>query len=227
MFAEFAEQLHPTDAEGYYGRGLLKHNARDYYGAIADYTEAIRLSPDETDEVGGYYSLRAYLRHKLGDLEGAIADFSVLIRRTIRLYPDDPDNADLYESRGGAYYAKGDMESAISDYTEAIRLNVESDRAYERRGEARFVLKQYEQALSDFERAYKLFPTRKTLAGIAIANWKLGDKREAIYTWLEIASDYEDIDFYNAKWVGEEFEWAQPLIDTADRVIEVSDIDTW
>ncbi len=50
--------------------GLARSESGDYQGAVDDYTQAIRLNPE--DEVS--YLRRGYARMQLGDYEGAIND---------------------------------------------------------------------------------------------------------------------------------------------------------
>ena len=35
--------------KAYFGRGLTKHNLKDFNGAIADYTQAIKINPNDAD----------------------------------------------------------------------------------------------------------------------------------------------------------------------------------
>ena len=54
----------------YYNRGLAKHNLKDYNGAIADYTKAIELDPNNSLA----YTNRGISKDILGDLNGACDD---------------------------------------------------------------------------------------------------------------------------------------------------------
>ena len=57
-------------AEEYYNRGNSKAKAKDYYGAIADYTKAIEINPNDA---GAYYN-RGISKYYLGDKNGACQD---------------------------------------------------------------------------------------------------------------------------------------------------------
>ena len=76
-------------AEEYFYSALNKANLKDDYGAIADFTKAIELDPDDAV---AYYN-RGNSKRKLKDYYGAIADYT----KAIEL---DPDVADAYYNRG-------------------------------------------------------------------------------------------------------------------------------
>ena len=61
----------PYDAEAYTNQGNAKGFLGDYHGAIADYSRAIELKPDEAE----VYFLRGVAKEGLGDYDGAIADY--------------------------------------------------------------------------------------------------------------------------------------------------------
>lgn len=63
-------------AEAYFNRGLNKRYIDDIRGAIADYTEAIKLRPDYYKA----YNNRGYARLLLEDYKGAIEDFNLTIK---------------------------------------------------------------------------------------------------------------------------------------------------
>ncbi|MCU0498051.1 MAG: TIR domain-containing protein, partial [Anaerolineae bacterium] len=58
------------DATAYFERAKQRYGEKDYHGAIVDYTEAIRIRPDDADA----YNNRGLARNDLKDYTGAIAD---------------------------------------------------------------------------------------------------------------------------------------------------------
>jgi tetratricopeptide (TPR) repeat protein len=79
----------------------------------------------------------------------AIADYNEKIRL-------NPNRADLFNSRGVAYYRKGDYNSAITDYAEAIRLHPENAVFYNSRGIAYRRMGDYDRAIADYTEAIRL-----------------------------------------------------------------------
>ena len=63
-------------AKEYLKSGNDKHYAKDYYGAIADYTKVIELDP----YYGKAYYNRSVMKENLGDLNGACADAKKAVR---------------------------------------------------------------------------------------------------------------------------------------------------
>ena len=106
----------------YNHRGLARERSGDFDGAIADYTEAIRLNPNYATT----YFTRGSARERKGDFDGAIADYS----ETIRLNP----HYKVFYSRAIAYREKGDYDHAMNDFAESIRLNPNYVPAYTARG---------------------------------------------------------------------------------------------
>jgi len=100
-----------NDANTYMNQGSDKHTAKDYDGAIADYTQAIMIDPGNAD----YYYARAGVKKDKGDDDGAIADYT----RTIEL---NPQSIYAYYCRGDERMSKGDYAGAIADWEKAIAL---------------------------------------------------------------------------------------------------------
>ena len=106
-----AIELSPNDAADYNNRGNSKADAKDYYGAIADYTKAIELNPNAAY---AYYN-RGNAKDDLEDYYGAIADYT----KAIEL---DPNNSDAYAKRGVSKESLGDLNGACADLKKAAEL---------------------------------------------------------------------------------------------------------
>lgn len=137
---------HPQTATDYYARGIYRQAQGDKIGAIADYTEAIRLNPNYSEA----FFHRGNTRYRYGDKNGAIADYTEAIRI-------NPNYAKAYFSRGHARYTQGDFPAAIADLTEAIRINPNLAEAYGSRGVLRSIQGDKEAAIADLQKAAELF----------------------------------------------------------------------
>ncbi len=168
-------EAYRTRAEAYLDRAAHKE-------AIADYSEALRLKPDDgasyfgrgearlalnqtdgaisdftqairlNDEGAGLYVARGYAQLVKGNANEAIADFTVAIRR-------DPKNASALNNRGLAWRKKGDLDKAIKDYSAAIALNPIYALAYNNRGYVFEAKGDKKAASADFRRALSLDPS--------------------------------------------------------------------
>jgi len=126
-------------ASNYYDSGVKKYNQGDFLGAISDYSEAIRIDPNDTKA----YNNRGIVKAELKDYQGAISDYSEAIRI-------DPNYANAYNNRGVVKDELKDYQGAISDYNEAIRIDPNHTKAYYNRGILKKELKDYQGAISDY-----------------------------------------------------------------------------
>jgi len=115
------------NAEEYSKRGGKCFHEKNFNGAIADYTEAIKLEPDNPF---GYCTRgMAYMQKREFDL--AIADFS----KAIQLEPNR--FGDFYVDRGTAYIFKGNKDMAISDIEMAVKIDPKNEKYREALEEAK------------------------------------------------------------------------------------------
>ena len=142
-----SQQNQSISAETYLDRGNDKYESGDYKGAIADYTQAIRLKPNYAE---AYYK-RGIAKDDLGQYLAAIADYDTAIRLKA-------DYAVTYLNRGTAKDALGQYAAAIADFDTAIRLKPNYAEAYCYRGNAKASLKQHYAAIADYDTAIRLKP---------------------------------------------------------------------
>jgi tetratricopeptide (TPR) repeat protein len=126
---------------------VIEHGKLDYGQAIADYDQAIELSPKDANA----YVRRGEAYLGKGDHNRAIADFE----EAIRLYPK---NAKAYNDRGFVYWRQHDLDRAITDYDQAITLNPKSEAFYSNRGAAYNDKGDYDLAIADLDQAIQLNP---------------------------------------------------------------------
>ena len=153
----------------YLVRGPLYVNRGDTDKGIADFTEAIRLTPK--DAVA--YRDRGMAHLNKGDFDKALADLSAAIRL-------DPSDASAYFFRGFAEEHKGDLKRAIADLTEAIRLNPAYAEAYRNRGWAYGEQGNFDKALVDLTATVRLAPNDPDAQNCLAACKKKRDHEEVI-----------------------------------------------
>jgi tetratricopeptide (TPR) repeat protein len=134
-------------AMAYRSRGNARADAGVTMQAHSDFSQAIRLRPDDAPSYAG----RARARLALRDFDGAIADYG----EALRLAPSSPAH---YTARGHAYYLKGDTKAAIADFDEALRLNPISPSTLNRRGLAYRRAGELDRAIDDYTAALALNP---------------------------------------------------------------------
>lgn len=157
-------------ADDFYIQAGDKYDKGDFQGAIADYTQAIKLNPNYLKA----YNNRGLARYLLGNNQGAIADFNQVLKI-------DSSDVDAYNNRGLARYNLGDKKGALADYSQALRFNPKYALAYNNRGIARNNLDDNQGAIADFNQALKINPNyAEAYAGRGLARYQLKDKQGAI-----------------------------------------------
>jgi tetratricopeptide (TPR) repeat protein len=106
------------EAAKHYNSGVDKAKAGDIEGAIAEYKEAVRISPDFAQAYNNLGSDKA----KLKDYKGAIVDLNEAIRLT-------PEDGDPYYTRGLAKAQSDDLKGAKADLEKAAELYKKSGMA--------------------------------------------------------------------------------------------------
>jgi tetratricopeptide (TPR) repeat protein len=147
---ESASSASPADkesVEGLVNRGIEKGKEGDLDGAIADFTRAIELNPQDD---APYYN-RAQAKWLKKDAAGAIADYT----RAIELGSTNPA---AYNNRGNARAENNDRDGAIADYTRAIELKPDYARAYYNRAVTKKEKGDATGAAADFKHAQALDP---------------------------------------------------------------------
>lgn len=97
-------------AVAYFNRGNAFDDNGDHDGAIADYTQSIKLKPDYAQT---YYN-RGLSYNDKQDFDSALADFAQAIKLK-------PDFARAYYAQGRSYEGKGDLQKALASYEEAAK----------------------------------------------------------------------------------------------------------
>ncbi|KAI9131342.1 serine/threonine-protein kinase [Acaryochloris sp. CCMEE 5410] len=196
-------------ATAFIRRGDAKYNRRDYEDAIADYSEAIRLSPDSAQAYLGRgnarYALEEYpealidydeaLKHDpdyvyafngRGNVKFARKDFEGAIQDYNQAIQSDPRFALAFYNRGNVKSALKEHRAAIEDFSQAIRLNPQYEPAYLQRGVAKAALTNYAGAIEDYSETLRLNPGNDSaFNNRGVARYKLGESRQAIKDFTE------------------------------------------
>jgi len=141
--------------------------------AIADYTQALTLLPEQPEALAA----RSRLYFELGNTEAALADISAAIAQA----PDHP----LYAyDRANFRFAVGDIQGAIDDYTQAIDQDPAFTKAYVNRGSARAEWGDDRGAIADYTQALNLASQPATTAAAylnrCLSFSNLGDQDAAL-----------------------------------------------
>ena len=118
----------PTDFNGFFVRGVRAYDREDYYNAITDFTNAIRLMPDQ--KFFPVYGYRGNAKFKLGDMAGSLQDFNT----AVAFKPLDkqylPVYGQVFLNRGTVRYFMKDVTGAREDWQRAAEYNVPKSSEY-------------------------------------------------------------------------------------------------
>ncbi|BAZ13230.1 tetratricopeptide repeat protein [Calothrix sp. NIES-4071] len=158
----------------YLNRGAVYADQKKSDLAIADYTKAIQINPQDAQA----YSNRGvvYASEKKSDL--AIADYTKAIQI-------NPQFANAYYNRGIVYASEKKSDLAIADYTKAIQINPQDAQAYYNRGNRYADQKKSDLAIADYTKAIQINPQFANAyynRGIVYVDQKKSDLAIADYT---------------------------------------------
>lgn len=131
----------------YYNRGNGHFRKRERDLAIADYTQAIQLSPGYFEA----YTNRCAAHRIQGDFKSALSDCDTAIRLK-------PDFVIAHYTRGLANLAAGDQARAIEDFTRALQIAPNYQSALVARARAYRSMGDEAKALADLRTAMELRP---------------------------------------------------------------------
>ena len=142
-----AIEANPKLAPAYVLRGLA-HAAKERHNeAIADFTKASELMPDDERPL----LLRAATYQEKKDFDRAITDFTEVLRKK-------PEEVPVYISRGLCYAQKEDDDKALADFEKAVQLDSKNVQALQLRGSVYSQRGDKEKALADFKSAITVDP---------------------------------------------------------------------
>jgi len=164
------------EAQAAFERGNKHYEIKNYNKAIEEYSEAIRLDPNNAKA----YANRGFAYQMKSQYDKAFNDYSEAIRF-------DQNNAWVYTKRGMIYNYKQWYDKAINDFNEAIRLDPNSAEAYGGRGDAYSRKGLHDKTISDLTKAIELNPN-DALNYMSLGQTYLekGDKKEAIKNFEKV-----------------------------------------
>ncbi|HZB90036.1 MAG TPA: tetratricopeptide repeat protein [Stellaceae bacterium] len=139
---------HSEEAIGLYNAALERQKAGDVDGAIALYSQALRLAPDF---VQAYNNLALRLRKQPGRVAAAIA----YLRRAAAIAPD---NAMVHANLGNALAQVQEFEAAVEAFERAQALAPELYEIHLNYGVLQIARRDYAAAIQCFDRALALRP---------------------------------------------------------------------
>jgi tetratricopeptide (TPR) repeat protein len=194
-------QQKPT-SQNYQNRGIVRSELNRFDDAIADFDEALKLTPKSSAILVN----RGLARQRAGKSEAALEDYTqaitlnpdeqqaLLNRSTLLLESGqldaalvdiesllklDPDSAEAHNNRGVVHRLQGHFAEALEDYAKAIELFPHYAAAFANRGYVEKKLGQYEAAIADYENARKLDP--QLIDSINDAAWLLATCKDEKY----------------------------------------------
>jgi tetratricopeptide (TPR) repeat protein len=179
----------------YYQRGLAYGVKRDFKQAVADYSEAIKLSPGHL----GAYVKRAESLAALGRTKEALEAYDDCVA-------EFPANLLVLNDRGNFRRTTGDLEGAISDFTRCLAIDSKFAVGFVNRGMCLAEQNSAQAAEGDFSEALKLKLdpgtanfARRMRAGVRLAQGNvaaaLTDFAAAVKTAPQDATLYEERGF--------------------------------
>ena len=132
-------------AVAFMNRGLAYKKKSQWDRAIADYSEAIRLNPDNAQ----VFNNRGNAYFFDGQWDRALEDYDNAIRL-------QPNLAEAFGNRGNVYRKQGQFDRAIAEYGNALHFDPDNAQVFADRGLAYEKKGEPSQALRDFEKAHAL-----------------------------------------------------------------------
>jgi tetratricopeptide (TPR) repeat protein len=143
--------------QSYVDRALLRIARGDQRGAIADLTQALTLTPEDTKLL----TLRGAAYATQGKLQDAITDFNQALNL-------DPKLPETLIQRGSVYNQLGEYQQALQDFDQAIALDQENGLAHSNRGVTLFQLGRRQEAIQSLETAKAIFAKAGNQKNVAI-----------------------------------------------------------
>ena len=138
----------PSRAAAFWFRGDSLMKKRDYDGAIAAFSTAIEIAPQNI----GVINARGIAYSYKGDDERALADYDLCLQLR-------PAYGSAYNNRGLIFMRRGELQRALDEFNLAVK-HISSDQSrflhHYNRARAEGLLKLYDASLADYAEAQKV-----------------------------------------------------------------------
>lgn len=145
-YFDLALQNTATKAEGYHWRGICYAASQLPESALADYDQALSLSPDSIamhlDRAAAYYALRQHA--------SAVKDYDAILQL-------DRNNADALFGRALANNAQHASDAALSDLNHLLSSSP-SVRGYKLKGDIYYLARRWNEALQAYNQGLSITP---------------------------------------------------------------------
>ncbi len=143
LFNDVVDQ-YPENHMAYYLRAGVR-KSDDAEGAIADYTKAINLKPENPNALNN----RGNIHSGMGKYQEALLDYNSALKY-------DSTLTESLNNRGAIKAISGDLKGALADIEKALLLNPEYKDAYRNRGLVRLQMNDRTSARNDWKKAASL-----------------------------------------------------------------------
>lgn len=165
----------------FYKSGRQKFEAKDFQGALKDYTKAISQSEDPF-----LYSERGVVYYHLKMLHKSLEDMN----HAVDLEPDNPYR---YSSRAYIKDALGDTEGAVADYEKAVELDPQDSIALNNLGLLLEKMGYKDKAKNNFKRADQLEGVDQLLEKVRQEQRELAQKEKPAGQTSQIEVETEQV----------------------------------
>jgi len=140
--------LKPGDWSLIYSRGIAYERSNQWPLAEADFLKALELQPDEPHVLN-------YLGYSWIDKGMNLDRAQKMINKAVEQLPED---GDIIDSQGWAYYRLGNYRSAVETLQRAVELHPEESTINEHLGDALWMVGRKEEARYQWQRALSFNP---------------------------------------------------------------------
>jgi tetratricopeptide (TPR) repeat protein len=150
-----AIKICPVYSSPYVNKGNIYHDSGDELKAEYYYSQALKYDTLYRN-INFLMADKAYIN--LSSIKMNLKKYDEAIVLLKKALNGSPDNNNLYNNLGFAYYSKTNYDSALSAFSSAIKFQPNTASYYTNRGMTKYFLKDYNGALKDYNSVLVLDP---------------------------------------------------------------------